>query len=194
MGMSLCVYCGSNPGTDPAIRESAIALGAEMGRRGHRLVYGGSHLGMMGALADAVLAEGGEVTGIVPRLLVEKEAAYKELKDLRVVESMHERKALMADLADGFIALPGGFGTLDELFEIVTWTQLRISTKPVVVWNLGGFYDKLFAFLDGVVEAGLLKPHHRTLLREARSLEDVFRLLAQPVDAGGGKWTERDIR
>lgn len=192
--MSLCVYCGSNPGNEPAIRQSAVALGAEMARRGHRLIYGGSHLGMMGALADAVLAGGGEVTGIVPRLLVEKEAAYKELNDLRVVESMHERKALMADLAGGFIALPGGFGTLDELFEIVTWTQLRISTKPVVVWNVGGFYDKLFAFLDGVVEAGLLKPQHRALLREAGSLEQVFDLLARPVDAGGGKWTERDIR
>jgi len=194
MGISVCVYCGSNPGHDPAIRESAVALGAEMGRRGHRLIYGGSHLGMMGALADAVLEAGGEVTGIVPRLLVEKEAAYTELSDLRVVDSMHERKALMADLAGGFVALPGGFGTLDELFEIVTWTQLRISTKPVVVWNVGGFYDKLFAFLDGVVEAGLLKPQHRELLREARSLDEVFDALNTPVDVSGDKWLARDIR
>jgi len=194
MGISLGVYCGSNPGNDPAIRESAVALGAEMGRLGHRLIYGGSHLGMMGALADAVLAEGGEVTGVVPRLLVEKEAAYMELEDLRVVESMHERKALMADLADGFVALPGGFGTLDELFEIVTWTQLRISTKPVVVWNVGGFYDRLFAFLDGVMGTGLLKPQHRALLREAASLDQVFEALARPVETDGDKWTGRDIR
>lgn len=194
MGISLCVYCGSNPGYDPAIRESAVALGAAMGKRGHRLIYGGSHLGMMGALADAVLGSGGEVTGVVPRLLVEKEAAYMELKDLRIVESMHERKALMADLAGGFVALPGGFGTLDELFEIVTWTQLSISTKPVVVWNVGGFYDKLFAFLDGVVEAGLLKAQHRGLLREAKTLDEVFNALAEPVNVTGAKWLDRDIR
>lgn len=194
MGQSICVYCGSNPGFDPAFREAALALGAEIGRRGMRLVYGGSHLGLMGVVADAVLAHGGEVTGVVPRLLVEKEAAYLELKDLRMVDSMHERKALMADLADGFVGLPGGYGTLDETFEIATWAQLGIHAKPLVLWNVNGFYDALFTFLDGIVTAGLLRPQHRALLREARSMEEVFARLAEPVEMGGGKWMPGDLR
>jgi hypothetical protein len=194
MGHSICVYCGSNPGFDPAFREAAVALGSEIGRRGLRLVYGGSHLGMMGVLADAVLAAGGTVTGVVPRLLVEKEAAYLELADLRMVDSMHERKMLMADLADGFVSLPGGYGTLDETFEIATWSQLGLHSKPVVLWNVNGFYDGLFTFLDGIVKAGLLRPQHRALVREARNLEEVFERLAEPVETGGGKWMPGDLR
>ena len=151
--MNICVYCGSNPGFDPAFRDAAMALGTEMGRRGDRLVYGGSHLGMMGMLADAVLAAGGGVTGVIPQLLVEKEAAYLALKDLHLVDSMHERKAKMADLADGFVSLPGGFGTLDETFEIATWAQLGLHAKPLVLWNVNGFYDALLTFLDGIVKA-----------------------------------------
>ncbi|MBL8238212.1 MAG: TIGR00730 family Rossman fold protein [Bryobacterales bacterium] len=194
MGQSICVYCGSNPGFDLAFRQAALALGAELGRRRHRLVYGGSHLGLMGLLADAVLANGGEVTGVVPRLLVEKEAAYLELKDLRMVDSMHQRKALMADLADGFVSLPGGFGTLDETFEIATWAQLGLHAKPLVLWNVNGFYDALFTFLDGIVTAGLLRPQHRSLVREARSLDEVFSRLAEPVEPGAGKWLPGDLR
>lgn len=192
--MKICVYCGSNPGFDPAFREAAIALGTEIGRRGDRLVYGGSHLGMMGMLADAVLESGGAVTGVIPRLLVEKEAAYLALPDLHLVDSMHERKAKMSDLADGFVSLPGGFGTLDETFEIATWAQLGLHTKPLVLWNVKGFYDALFAFLDGIVTAGLLRPQHRALLREARSLDEVFSRLAEPVEPGGGKWLPGDLR
>lgn len=149
---------------------------------------------MMGALADAVLAAGGKVTGVVPRLLVEKEAAYLELADLRMVDSMHERKMLMADLAEGFVSLPGGYGTLDETFEIATWAQLGLHAKPVVLWNVSGFYDGLFEFLDGIVRAGLLRPQHRSLVREARTLEDLFVRLDEPVESGGGKWLPGDLR
>ncbi|HEU0121356.1 MAG TPA: TIGR00730 family Rossman fold protein [Bryobacteraceae bacterium] len=191
---SICVYCGSNPGFDPAFLAAAVSLGTAMGNRGLRLVYGGSHLGMMGALADAVLAAGGRVTGVVPRLLIEKEAAYLALEDLHIVDSMHERKMRMADLAGGFVSLPGGFGTLDETFEIATWAQLGIHAKPVVLWNVNGFYDNLFAFLDQIVTAGLLRPQHRQLVREARTLEEVFQRLAEPVEAGGGKWMPGDLR
>jgi uncharacterized protein (TIGR00730 family) len=194
MAASVCVYCGSNPGFDPAFREAAVALGAEMGRRGMRLVYGGSHLGLMGMLADAVLAGGGKVTGVIPRLLVEKEAAYLALDDLHFVESMHERKMKMADLAEGFVSLPGGFGTLDETFEIATWAQLGLHAKPLVLWNVRGFYDGLFAFLDGIVKAGLLRPQHRALVREARTLDEVFARLEEPVEPGGGKWMPGDLR
>lgn len=158
------------------------------------MVYGGSHLGMMGAVADAVLAAGGRVTGVVPRLLIEKEAAYLALADLHMVGSMHERKLRMADLADGFVSLPGGFGTLDETFEIATWAQLGIHAKPLVLWNVNGFYDGLFAFLDHTVSAGLLRPQHRRLVREAKSLHEVFQRLAEPVVAGGGKWMPGDLR
>ncbi len=191
---SICVYCGSNPGFDPAFRAAAVELGSEIGRRGLRLVYGGSHLGLMGMLADAVLDNGGRVTGVVPRLLVEKEAAYLELADLHMVDSMHERKQKMADLAGGFVSLPGGYGTLDETFEIATWAQLGLHAKPMVLWNVSGFYDGLFQFLDGIVRAGLLRPQHRALIREARSLPEVFAKLDEPVEAGGGKWMPGDLR
>lgn len=194
MPESICVYCGSNPGFDPAFRAAAISLGTEIGRRGQRLVYGGSHLGIMGLLADSVIAAGGQVTGVMPRLLVEKEAAHRGLSDLRTVDSMHERKMLMADLADGFVSLPGGYGTLDETFEIVTWSQLGLHTKPVVLWNVSGFYDTLFTFLDGIVTAGLLRPQHRALMRNASTLEEVFTKLAEPVESGGGKWLPGDLR
>ena len=191
---SICVYCGSNPGFDPAFRAAAVALGTEIGRTGRRLVFGGSHLGMMGALADAVLAAGGKVTGVVPRLLVEKEAAYLELQDLHMVDSMHERKMRMADLADSFVSLPGGYGTLDETFEIATWAQLSLHAKPIVLWNVNGFYDALFMFLNHVVSSGLLRPQHRALIRQAHTLEDVFLRLEEPVELGGGKWLPGDLR
>jgi uncharacterized protein (TIGR00730 family) len=194
MVRSVCVYCGSNPGFDPAFRTAANSLGTEIGLRGLRLIYGGSHLGLMGVLADAVITAGGPVTGIMPRLLVEKEAAHRGLSDLRMVDSMHERKMQMADLADAFVTLPGGFGTLDEMFEMVAWSQLGLHSKPVVLWNVNGFYDSLFAFLDNIVRTGLLRPQHRALIREARTLEEVFARLAEPVEAGGGKWLPGDLR
>lgn len=162
--MRLCVFCGSNAGQDPVYLAAARALGEALAGSGIGLVYGGASVGLMGAVADAVLAKGGTVTGVMPQALVDKEIAHKELSDLRVVGSMHERKALMAELADGFIALPGGLGTFEELFEVWTWAQLGYHRKPCALLNAGGFYDKLTDFLDDVVERGFVKPVHRAML------------------------------
>jgi len=162
--MRLCVFCGSNAGQDPVYMETARLLGETLARNGIELVYGGAAVGLMGAVADAVLAEGGRVTGVMPQALVDKEIAHTGLSDLRVVGSMHERKALMAELSDGFIALPGGLGTFEELFEIWTWAQLGYHKKPCALLNVSGFYDKLADFLDDVVERGFVKPVHRAML------------------------------
>ncbi len=141
------------------------------------MVYGGSQLGLMGVVADAVMAGGGKVTGVVPRLLVEKEAAHLGLEDLRIVETMHERKALMADLADAFVALPGGFGTFDELFEIVTWAQLGLHAKPIGVLNVSGYYDGLLAMLDRCVTEGFIKERYRGLVKAADRPEELLSVL-----------------
>jgi uncharacterized protein (TIGR00730 family) len=162
--MRLCVFCGSNAGQDPVYIHMARALGEAMAHDGIDLVYGGASVGLMGAVADAVLAKGGHVTGVMPQALVDKEIAHRSLSDLRVVGSMHERKALMAELADGFIALPGGLGTFEELFEVWTWAQLGYHRKPCALLNVAGFYDKLATFLDDVVERGFVKPIHRSML------------------------------
>jgi uncharacterized protein (TIGR00730 family) len=162
--MRLCVFCGSNAGHDPIYLATARALGEAMARSGIDLIYGGASVGLMGAVADAALASGGHVTGVMPQALVDKEIAHRSLSDLRVVGSMHERKALMAELADGFIAMPGGLGTFEELFEVWTWAQLGYHKKPCALLNAGGFYDKLADFLDDVVERGFVKPVHRSML------------------------------
>ncbi len=162
--MRLCVFCGSNAGQDPIYLQVARALGETMASQGIDLVYGGASVGLMGAVADAALAKGGHVIGVMPQALVDKEIAHRGLSDLRVVGSMHERKALMAELADGFIALPGGLGTFEELFEVWTWAQLGYHRKPCALLNAGGFYDKLTDFLDDVVERGFVKPIHRAML------------------------------
>lgn len=162
--MRLCVFCGSSSGQDPVYLEAARSLGGALARTGIDLVYGGASVGLMGAVADAVLAGGGHVIGVMPQALVDKEIAHKALSDLRIVGSMHERKALMAELADGFVALPGGLGTFEELFEVWTWAQLGYHRKPCALLNAGGFYDKLTAFLDDVVERGFVKPIHRSML------------------------------
>jgi uncharacterized protein (TIGR00730 family) len=162
--MRLCVFCGSSAGLDPAYLETARLLGTTLARNGIELVYGGASVGLMGAVADAVLAEGGRVIGVMPQALVDKEIAHTGLSDLRVVGSMHERKALMAELSDGFIALPGGLGTFEELFEVWTWAQLGYHRKPCALLNAAGFYDKLTDFLDDVVERGFVKPVHRAML------------------------------
>ncbi len=162
--MRLCVFCGSNAGHDPIYVEMARSLGEALARHGIDLVYGGASVGLMGAVADAVLDNGGHVVGVMPRALVDKEIAHGGLSELRVVGSMHERKALMAELADGFIALPGGLGTFEELFEVWTWAQLGYHGKPCALLNVGGFYDKLASFLDEVVERGFVKPVHRAML------------------------------
>ncbi|MXQ11229.1 TIGR00730 family Rossman fold protein [Microvirga makkahensis] len=162
--MRLCVFCGSSPGRDPVYMEAARLLGDTLARNGIGLVYGGASVGLMGAVADAVLTEGGQVIGVMPQALVDKEIAHTGLSDLRVVGSMHERKALMAELSDGFVALPGGLGTFEELFEVWTWAQLGYHRKPCALLNVAGFYDRLAAFLDGVVESGFVKPVHRAML------------------------------
>jgi uncharacterized protein (TIGR00730 family) len=170
----LCVFCGSSTGSQPAYRESARLLGELLVARDLGLVYGGGQIGLMGVLADAVLQAGGQVIGVIPQSLVDKELAHAGLTELRVVATMHQRKALMADLADGFIALPGGFGTADELFEILTWAQLGLHAKPIGLVNVEGFFDPLLAWLDHTVEEQLVRPEHRQLLLQA---EDAQRLL-----------------
>ena len=168
---SLCVYCGSSPGNDPRYVEQARQLGALLAAQGIRLVYGGAKIGVMGAVADAVLAGGGEVVGVIPHALTDKEVAHDGLTEMHVVDSMHQRKALMADLSDGFIALPGGIGTFEELFEIWTWGQLGIHAKPCGLLNVAGYYDLLVAFLDQSTGSGFIKPRHRQMLLTAETAE-----------------------
>jgi len=160
----LCVFCGSSPGARPAYAEAAKELGRTLVKRGTGLVYGGGSVGLMGILAQSVLEGGGRVTGIIPRLLVERELAFNRLEDLRIVDSMHERKALMADLSDGFIALPGGIGTIEEFVEILTWTQLGIHDKPCGLLNVEGYYKSFLAFFDHMIEEGFIPPGNREML------------------------------
>lgn len=160
----LCVYCGAHTGHQPAHRAAAQRLATALVRRGCGVVYGGAHIGLMGCLADAVLAQGGEVIGVIPQFLQDKELAHRGLTELRIVASMHERKAVMAELADGFIALPGGLGTLDELFEILTWAQLGLHGKPCGLLNSAGYYDGLVEFLDHATAQGFLSAPQRALL------------------------------
>ena len=160
----LAVFCGSSSGRNPDYHKAAQALGGLLGLRGIGLVYGGASVGLMGAVADAARAADGEVIGVIPQALVDRELAHPRLSDLRVVGSMHERKAVMAELADGFIALPGGLGTFEELFEIWTWAQLGSHRKPVALLNVAGYYDGLLGFLDRCVSEAFVKPRHRDML------------------------------
>ncbi|HEX6900801.1 MAG TPA: TIGR00730 family Rossman fold protein [Thermoanaerobaculia bacterium] len=161
---SVCVFCGSSPGASPVYPEAAAHLGRAVAGRGLTLVYGGGHVGLMGVAADAALAAGGRVVGVIPEALEAKELAHRGLTELRVVGSMHERKALMSELADGFIALPGGVGTLEEWFEVWTWSQLGIQRKPCGLLNVAGYYDHLLAFLDHVTAERFLAPDHRAMV------------------------------
>ena len=161
---SVCVYCGASPGHDPQYAEAARALGQEMAQQKLALVYGGGHVGLMGIIADAVLEAGGEVTGVIPKALMDTEIGHNRLTRLLVVKDMHERKALMAEHANGFIAMPGGIGTLEELFEAMTWAQLGFHDKPVGLLNVNGFYDTLIAFLSQLSQEGFLRDEHRSLL------------------------------
>lgn len=165
----ICVYCGSRSGHDGAYIEAARALADALSERGLGLVYGGASIGMMGAVADGVLARGGEVIGVIPQALMHKEVAHADLDELVVTEGMHERKQTMVRRSDGFIALPGGLGTLEELFEILTWAQLRFHAKPCGLLNVNGYFDHLVAFLDSAVEQGFINPEHRAMLRVAET-------------------------
>lgn len=190
----ICVFCGSSPGFDPRFMAAATAFGEALAARNIGLVYGGASVGLMGAVADAVLANKGDVIGVMPQALVDKEVAHHGLPDLRVVGSMHERKALMADLADGFVALPGGIGTFEELFEVWTWAQLGDIEKPCALLNVAGFYNGLTAFLDSVVQQGFMKALHRDMLiveDKAPALLDRFAAYRPPVQTKWIKATER---
>jgi uncharacterized protein (TIGR00730 family) len=186
----LCVYAGSNPGARPAYADAAEALARALARRGVGLVYGGGRVGLMGVLADSILAAGGEAIGVIPQALVDREVGHRGLTELRVVGSMHERKALMAELADGFVAVPGGIGTLEELIEVMTWGQLGIHGKPTGVLDAEGFWSGLGALLDHMVREGFLRAEHRaTLIADADPAALLDRLEAfepRPV----GKWLD----
>ena len=173
---TLCVFCGSSPGYDPVHAEAARALGGALGAAGIDLVYGGGRVGLMGIVADAAMAAGAPATGVIPHALARLEVEHRGLTALHLVDSMHARKAMMADLSDGFIALSGGIGTFEELFEIWTWGQLGDHRKPVALLNIAGFYDKLTGFLDDVVAAGFLRGAHRAMLMVE---DDPARLVAQ---------------
>ena len=173
----ICVYCGSSPGKNPAFAQAAVSLAQEMCARNIGLVYGGASVGVMGAVADTVLDAGGEAIGVIPESLAIKEVAHDKLSELHVVTSMHERKAMMADLADGFIALPGGWGTLDEIFEMLTWAQLGFHDKPCGLLNTEAYYDGLIGFLENAFEQGFVNELYRPLLMtnvDAKSLLDQF--------------------
>lgn len=170
----ICVFCGSSPGRSPVYLEAAGELALALTRRGIALVYGGASVGVMGALADAVLAQGGEAIGVIPERLMEKERSHESLTELHVVESMHERKALMGGLSDAFIALPGGLGTLEEFFEVLTWNQLGIHSKPCGLFNAGGFFDALTSFLDHTVEEGFVSDAHRSFLLVNRAADSLL--------------------
>ena len=191
---SLAVYCGSNPGTDPAYRESAASLGRVLAERGISLVYGGGHVGLMGAVADAVIENGGEAHGVITEALEAKEIAHHGLTTLKVVTTMHERKAAMADAADAFVMLPGGFGTFDEFFEVVTWTQLGIHAKPCGVLDVAGYFSPLRALVDGAVEAGFVHPAHREMIIIDGDPEVLLDRLAAWTPVPVSKWLEPDER
>jgi len=181
--MRLCVFCGSSSGTRAVYRTAAEAFGALLAQRQIELVYGGACVGLMGALADAVLAGGGRVIGVIPEALTAREVAHRGLTELRVVGSMHERKALMASLSDGFIALPGGIGTLEELFEVWTWSQLGLHAKPCALLDIDGFYSGLSGFLDHVVVEGFLKPKQRQALLVEADADALLERMASCVRA-----------
>jgi len=164
---TICVYCGSSSGRSPAFRAAAQQLGAEIASRGIHLVYGGARVGLMGEVARAALAGGGKVTGVIPKTLADQEVAFIELDDLIVVNSMHERKARMAELADGYIAMPGGYGTFEEFFEVLTWAQLGMHAKPCGLLNVENYYGQLLAFLDHAVQEMFIHAPHREMIMSA---------------------------
>lgn len=165
----ICVFCGSSPGARPEYADAARAMGRALVEGGMGLVYGGGHVGLMGIVADAVMRAGGEVIGVIPEALMRREVGHDGITDLRVVGSMHERKALMADLSDGFVAMPGGYGTFEEFCEVITWSQLGIHPKPCGLLNVAGYYGPLLALFDHAVQEGFVRTQHRALVLEDTS-------------------------
>lgn len=187
----LCVFAGSSAGRDTAYETAARELGTTLAMRGIGLVYGGARVGLMGIVADAALAARGEVIGVIPERLVAKEIAHQGLTDLRIVSSMHERKALMADLSDGFIALPGGWGTIEELFEVLTWGQLGLHGKPCGLLNVHGYFDRLLAFVDHAVDEAFVRREYRRMITVGESATDLLDRLADYESPVVDKWIGR---
>jgi uncharacterized protein (TIGR00730 family) len=188
---SLCLFCGASPGADPAYRDAAAAFGTTLAHQNIRLIYGGGSVGLMGVAADACLAAGGEVVGVIPRMLMEKEVGHAGVTQMHVVETMHERKALMTELSDGFIALPGGYGTLDELFESLTWLQLAYHRKPIGLLNVNHFFDGLIAFLDHARDERFLRDLHRDSLQVDTDLSALIDKLRRAEAPDTSKWLDR---
>jgi hypothetical protein len=190
----ICVFCGANPGSDPAYALAAAELGREIAAAGHHVVYGGGRVGLMGIVADAAIAAGADVVGYMPQGLVDREVGHDGLTKLVVTDSMHTRKAAMADDADGFIALPGGYGTLDEVLEILTWNQIGSIAKPVAFLDAGGYFASLFRFFDEAVVGGLIKPEHRAMAQRAESVELALAIATGPAPPSPSKWTDPGVR
>ena len=191
---AVCVYCGSNAGTKPVYAGRAIAVGTRLAQQGLALVYGGGNVGLMGLIADAVLAAGGEVIGVIPEQLVGWEVAHRGVTRLEVVANMHERKARMFDLSDAFVALPGGFGTLDEMFEMLTWRQLGIGDKPCAFLDVDGFYTPLVAMMDRMVAEGFLHPDQRRDLWHGDDIGAMLAWMQAYVPAQSDKWLDEKRR
>jgi uncharacterized protein (TIGR00730 family) len=172
--MNVCVFCGSSPGSSPVYAEAARTLGALLAASSHTLIYGGGHVGLMGIVADSVMVNKGEVIGIIPQFLVDREVGHYQITRLEVVQSMHERKKRMADLSDAFVAFPGGMGTLEELAEILTWKQLGLINNPVVIFNLNNFFTPLLTQLDHMVREGFLRAENVDAIRVAKSTDEIL--------------------
>ncbi len=177
--MNICVYCGSSNGNNSNILKKSQAFGRLLAERGHNLVYGGSSLGIMGTIADSVMLNGGEVIGVIPENLFSKEVAHTGITRLITVKDMHQRKSHMAELSDAFVAFPGGFGTMEELFEIITWNQIGLINKPVTIMNIDGFYDHLITMIDHSVDVGFIKDKNRQIVQVAETLEQCLEFCEQ---------------
>lgn len=186
----IAVYCASSTGYDPVYMQQANILGQELGRRNKSLVYGGAHVGLMGAVADGVLSEGGKVYGVIPEFLKKKELEHELITESIVVETMHERKAKMAELADGIIALPGGFGTMEELFEMITWAQLALHKKPIGLLNIDNFYAPLMTFVHQMIEKGFVKKEYESLLIVDSNISLLLERMEKFVPLTNDKWFE----
>ena len=194
---NVCVFCGANPGDDPVLTTVAHSLGTALAEGGHMLVYGGGRVGMMGTIADAALAAGGKVIGFIPQALKDREVAHLGLTELVVTDSMHTRKQAMCDQADGFVALPGGYGTLDEVMEILTWNQIGTIRKPVAFLDVevqgAPYFASLFTFFDAAVTAGLIKPAHRAMAQRATTVADAIAIATGPAPESPSKWTDPSV-
>jgi uncharacterized protein (TIGR00730 family) len=195
---SVCVFCGANPGDDPVLTSVAHELGVALAEGGHTVVYGGGRVGLMGTVADAALGTGGRVVGFIPQALKDREVAHVGLTELVVTDSMHTRKQAMCDASDGFVVLPGGFGTLDEVMEILTWNQIGIIRKPVAFLDveLQGtrYYESLFTFFDAAVGAGLIKPAHRAMAQRATTVAEAIEIATSEAPESPSKWTDPTVR